>query len=407
MDLTGLKNIPLFQPLQVQDIEYLLRISSLRNYPPGTIIFTEGDESDHLFVVIEGQIDIIKSLGSEVERLVNTLKKDDYLGEMSIVSSERKRTASAITRTGVQVMEIPVNEFEQMIRGNPNLAFDLMKVMVNRLRETELLAIDDLKMKNRQLMESLEELKAAQAQLIAKEKMEFELATARRIQESMLPEKIPSLPGWSLLAHWQPARAVSGDFYDIFPLNDGRLAIILGDVSDKGVPAALIMTVTRSMLRASAVNVSSPAELLERVNNLLCLDVPMGMFVTCHVSFLDLQSGSISYASAGHCRPLLRREGKVQELSCRGIVLGVMPDATYPNYELNLQPGDGLLLYSDGLFEAHNLDGKDFGLQTVQEVFATGQQPIEKLLDRLFIFTGSPHDLEDDITLVFLEKAAR
>jgi serine phosphatase RsbU (regulator of sigma subunit) len=404
MDLFGLRRIQLFQSLHEKDLELILSIASIRDIPAGSVIFREGDASDRILVILQGHIDVVKSFGVEVERLVNTLGEGDFLGEMSIVSNERRRTASAITHTGAQVLEIPVPEFDHLIQQNAELAYELMKVMVRRLRETETTAIQDLKEKNRQLVQSLEELKNTQAQLIAQEKLEYELSTARRIQESMLPEKIPTLPGWQLFAHWQPARAVSGDFYDFIPLADGTLALVVGDVSDKGVPAALIMTVTRSMLRAGAISAISPGDLLARVNDLLCTEIPMGMFVTCHISFLNLASGEITYASAGHCRPLLRRAGNVRELPAKGLALGVLPDFSYQNFQISLEPGDSLLLYSDGLFEAHNQAGDMMGLDSIQEVFASSMQPVEDLLEHLACFTGSKTNPEDDITLVHLER---
>jgi serine phosphatase RsbU (regulator of sigma subunit) len=406
MDSSGLKKISLFHSLQEKDLALIQSIATIRNIPAGTVLFHEGEESNTILIILQGQIDVVKSFGAEVERLVNTLVEGDFLGEMSIVSNEHRRTASAVTHTGTQIMEIPVGEFDLLIQQNAELAYELMKVMVRRLRETETTAILDLKEKNRQLAQSLIDLKNAQAQLIAQEKLEYELSTARRIQESMLPEKIPELQGWKIFAHWQPARSVSGDFYDFIPLADGKLALVVGDVSDKGVPAALIMTVTRSMLRAAAISAATPGDLLARVNDLLCTEIPMGMFVTCHVTFLDLENGEIIYSSAGHCRPLHRRDGKAAELPAKGLALGVLPDIKYMNFQVSLAPGDSLLLYSDGLFEAHNAKGDMMGLESIQQVFASSLHPLESLLHHLALFTGSSENPEDDITLLHLEREA-
>ncbi len=405
MDVTGLRRIPLFQILPEQDMEELLSISTLCDVPPGTVIFREGETSDRLLVILQGQIEVVKSLDTDVERHINTLNGGDFLGEMSIVSHEHRRTASAITHAGAQVLEVPIAELDRIIQANAGLSYELMKVMVSRLRQTESLAIRDLQEKNTQLAQSLVELKNAQAQILAQERLQYELSMARRIQESMLPEKIPALPGWNLSAYWQPARSVSGDLYDFVPLNDGRLALVVGDVSDKGVPAAMIMTITRSMLRAGAVSAETPAALLARVNDLLCEEIPMGMFVTCHVSYFDPNSGEIVYASAGHCRPLLRRCGKVVELPARGLAMGIFPEFRYENFQARLEPGDGLLLYSDGLYEAHDPGGGMLGLEVVQDIFAGSEQPIPSLLRALSGFTGAGQNPEDDVTLLYLERA--
>lgn len=403
MNESLIKQFFLFESLNAEEIKRLLMSAAVREYAPETIIFREGDASEHFLILLEGSIEIVKSMDTEIERTIKTAQQNDFLGEMSVISGEQNRTASARTRTGARVLTIPAKDFDALARHNSALSYALMGVLLRRMRETESITIQDLKEKNRQLVQSLKELQAAQVQLIEKGKMEVELATARQIQQSMLPNSLPNLPGWELAAHWQPALAVSGDFYDVVPLPDGRLALIVGDVSDKGVPAALLMTVTVSMLRAAAVSAPSPSALLTQVNNLLCPEIPMGMFVTCHVSFLNPVTGQVEMASAGHCRPLLRQSGEVTEIHTQGLALGIFEDIVYQTDHVQIEPGSALLLFSDGLNEAHNPDGEMFGLPAVQAVFAqAGNCLIDDILLGLQMFTGPGQDSEDDITLISL-----
>ncbi len=142
-----------------------------------------------------------------------------------------------------------------------------------------------------------------QLELQARERLEQELRVARLIQQTLLPRELPALAGWQVAAYYQPARAVGGDFYDFINLPDGRLGIVIGDVTDKGVPAALVMATTRAILRAAAQRLSSPGEVLERANELLCPDIPPKMFVTCLYAILDPTTGRLNYANAGHDLP--------------------------------------------------------------------------------------------------------
>lgn len=246
-----------------------------------------------------------------------------------------------------------------------------------------------------------------QSEARGRERIAQELRVARVIQQTLLPKDIPNLPGWQMAAHWQPARAVSGDFYDFIHFSDGRLGIIIGDVTDKGVPAALVMATTRSILRAAAERLVAPGAVLERVNNTLCPDIPANMFVTCLYVLLDLHSGTIRFANAGHNLPYLRTGGGIVELRASGMPLGLLPEMTYEEKEAGLQPGDQLILYSDGLVEAHNPGGEMFGFPRLRELLSGATcsgQMIPCLVDALADFTGPGWEQEDDVTFVSLAR---
>src|SRR5918993_3190962 len=197
---------------------------------------------------------------------------------------------------------------------------------------------------------------------LMRQSTEQELRLARSIQRASLPEEVPDLEGWQISPFYQPAREVGGDFYDFIEIDDERLGIVLGDATGKGVPAALVMASTRSMLRAVAqASNYSPADVLGRVNDSLVADIPPNVFVTCFYAILDPKSASLSYANAGHDLPYVRRGGDCEELMARGMPLGLMPGMSYEEKEITLDAGEVAFFYTDGLVEAHAPDGEMFG----------------------------------------------
>ncbi len=241
-----------------------------------------------------------------------------------------------------------------------------------------------------------------QLEAAERERMAQELAVARLIQQTLLPQSLPELDGWGVAAYYQPARAVGGDFYDFRTLPDGRLAIVIGDVTDKGVPAALVMATTRTLLRAATEQTGSPGAVLERVNDLLHPDIPARMFVTCLYAVLNPATGHLIYANAGHDLPYRAGPGGVEELRARGMPLGLLPGMGYEEKEITLTPGDTLLLYSDGLVEAHDPQREMYGFPKLRDELAdfSGGDLVDYLLATLHTFVGPGWEQEDDVTLV-------
>jgi serine phosphatase RsbU (regulator of sigma subunit) len=248
-----------------------------------------------------------------------------------------------------------------------------------------------------------------------RERIEQELRVARLIQQTLLPKTLPELPGYDVAAYYQPAREVGGDFYDFLDLEDGRLGLVVGDVTDKGVPAALVMATTRTLLRAAAQRLFSPGEVLRRANDALVTDIPPNMFITCLYAILDLESGRLVYANAGHDLPYRRRAGRSEgadELRATGMPLGLMPGMGYEEKEIVLEKGESVLFYSDGLVEAHDPGGEMFGFPRLRRLIAahgagSGDKLVDFLLAELARFTGERWEQEDDITLVTLQRSTR
>ncbi|MFN8622448.1 MAG: SpoIIE family protein phosphatase [Chloroflexota bacterium] len=246
------------------------------------------------------------------------------------------------------------------------------------------------------------------AELQARERLEQEMRVATMIQQQFLPRELPDLPGWTVAAHYDPARAVGGDFYDFIHLPDGRLAIVEGDVTDKGVPAALIMARTQSVLRGEAVRLLSPAAVLAAANDILCPEMPPRMFVTCLMLVIDPVTGHVEYANAGHNLPYVRTADGVEEWRATGMPLGLLPGMGYEQKEAVLEPGQSVLLYSDGLIEAHGPAGDMFGFPGLRALMAeprSGAGLVPDVVAALRAFTGEGWEQEDDITLVALDRA--
>src|SRR5215207_5414048 len=243
-----------------------------------------------------------------------------------------------------------------------------------------------------------------------RELVEQELEVARTIQQASLPEEVPKLEGWEISPYYQPAREVGGDFYDFHLLSEGRLGVVVGDATGKGVPAALVMSTTLGMLRLAAQSYSSPGEMLKRVNEALFPYIPPNMFVTCFYAILDPNSGSLTYANAGHDLPYLHHhDGEAKELRARGMPLGLMSSMAYEEKELVLEAGESVLFYSDGLVEAHDPKGEMFGFPRLRALIAEHAEERslgEYLLEELYSFVGEGWEQEDDITLVTLRCSA-
>jgi serine phosphatase RsbU (regulator of sigma subunit) len=246
-----------------------------------------------------------------------------------------------------------------------------------------------------------------QAEARNRERIEQELKIAQIIQQQFLPKSVPDLPSWHVAAFYRPARTVGGDFYDFIELPDGRVMFVVGDVTDKGIPAALVMASTHALLRSTAPRLISPGAVLTHVNDLLCADIPAHMFVTCLALVLDPVTGQVEFANAGHDVPYVRTAGGVAELRARGMPLGLMPGMEYEEKSFRFQPGDCALLHSDGLAEAHAPDREMFGFPRVAELAGrgpSGEELIDLCLTELSAFTGPDAEQEDDITLVSLER---
>jgi serine phosphatase RsbU (regulator of sigma subunit)/anti-sigma regulatory factor (Ser/Thr protein kinase) len=248
-----------------------------------------------------------------------------------------------------------------------------------------------------------------QAEAEERERIQQELQVAALIQQTLLPKELPAIPGWHVDAFYRPARAVGGDFYDFIALDDGRLGVVIGDVTDKGVPAALVMATCRSMLRAAAQRHTSPAEVLGDVNDALVPEIPPAMFVTCLYAIIDTEAGELVFANAGHNLPYVRTADGVIELRATGMPLGLMPAMPYDEKSYSMASGEVMVLTSDGITEAHDPDGEMYGFSRLMSRVArkpSNDDMVAAVVRDLEEFTGADVEQEDDITLVVVRRTS-
>ena len=256
-----------------------------------------------------------------------------------------------------------------------------------------------------------------QRETVERERLEREMQLAREIQQAFLPHELPELQGWELQTYWRPAREVGGDFFDVFELPGNRLGLVIADVADKGMPAALFMTLVRTLLRATIQTVDSPARALERLNDLIVPDAPSGMFVTIAFALLTLDTGVMLLANAGHNPPIVARQrsGTLQRLVRGGMALGVQDANHIEEQQLTLESGDYLVMYTDGITEAFSAQDDLFGEQRLLDVIHSAMQPepdnpdrsaaamLQAIEDRLAAFVGEIPP-SDDITLLVVKN---
>ena len=243
-----------------------------------------------------------------------------------------------------------------------------------------------------------------------KKRMEYELGLARQIQTSFLPDACPQVPGYEICSQWQTAREVSGDFYDFIPLRDGRLGIVIADVSDKGMAAAMFMALARTIVRTMAIGKPTAHETLERANDVILADARSEMFVTVFYAMLDPRTHRLDYVIAGHNPPLIYRaaQNQVTTLQGRGIALGVLPDVSFQEHEIQLEPGDMILMYTDGATDAINANEEEFGLERLVNILASKANAspdamVGEIIRGLADFAGEGAHF-DDVTLVGIKR---
>ena len=363
IDEEYLAQIPLFAELDARERHELAGVLRARELPPGVLLYREGDPGDAMCVLLEGEVDVVKALGSPEERVLGRRQSGEFLGEMSLLDADGRRTASVRTVTSLYFAELTRADFPLVLRRCPGLAYELLKILSRRLQQAHDGTIHDLRAKNRLLEQAYEELRTAQAQLVETEKLERELQVARQIQASMLPHELPLLACFEFGAWMQAAEAVGGDLFDFVTLPSGRIGVTIGDVSDKGVPAALFMALTRSLVRAETGQSSTPGDLLRRVNKLLLDMNDAGMFVTMLYGELDPATGQFAYARAGHETPFsLDRDGRL--LVARpdtGQPLGLFEDPLVDEQTIQLSPGSVLVLHTDGATDMTDPAGEAYG----------------------------------------------
>ena len=407
-----LKKIPLFASLPSSEIKYLASRLIPYKCPKNHILFHEGSREDGFYLLLEGEVEIFKSIGSSDEHSLGIRKAVSLLGEMSLFSRDGYRTATVLALTDLVLYQMDRTEFDALLHRQPLLGYEMVRLFSNRLEESENLTILELQEKNERLRSAFRELKAAQKQIIEKEKLEHELELSSRIQRSILPHSLPRRRGFDFGASMIPAHAVGGDFYTFLSLDKGHVGIVVGDVCDKGVPAALFMSLVYSLIRVEAWNSRSPIKVLRQVNrHLLGMVTNSSMFVTLIYGILNCENGHFHYARAAHPTPILL-DGKGAGLPVRtrpGQPLGLFGHLPIDEERIVIPPGGTLLLFTDGLDEASNVEGIEFGDdgRLTASLASARHKRAQRICEHLWADIQTFHDglpQEDDFTAVIIKR---
>jgi len=362
-----------FKGLDEGHLDQLRQLARQRTYPAGTVLCHQGKVEDVFYIVVSGQVAITRVQPEGEEQLLGIARPNDYFGELSLLDAE-PRMASCTTVMETTVLEITEAVFRRLLAESPPIARAITRRVVRNMRALDRMTIAELQETNKALQEAYEELQRAQAGLVEKERLEHELEIAAEVQRSLLPSFLPQYPDYHFAAHQQPARRVGGDFYDVIALDDVHVGLLLADVVDKSIHAALFMAVTRTLFRTASRYSLSPAAVAEEVHRGMLDISDAEMFVTACYGVLHRPSGRLTYVLAGQERPLLARPGGgVVPLSGSGRFLGIVADLSLQEYEVNLHPGDRLLLFSDGVTDAENGREEPYGHWQLEATFARSQ----------------------------------
>jgi sigma-B regulation protein RsbU (phosphoserine phosphatase) len=405
-----LRRVPLLSELPEGVINMLASTLKVVDIESGEVLCRENEPGDSLYIVIEGRVEILLGIETPDEKIITSIGPGEFIGEMSLVLPGGLRTASVRAATPARLWMMTRVDFDALLHRQPTLAYAMVKTLTMRLDSTNVSGFRELQEKNRLLQIAYDELKAAQAQIIEKERLERELQVAAEIQMGILPQNLPRVLGYDFGALMVPARLVGGDFYDVFFLDGNRIGFVIGDVADKGIPSAIFMARVHAFIMAEATHSSDPAGVLRRVNDHLIHLEQSAQFVTVIYGILDIAAGAFTYARAGHELPLaISGDGMVRTLPHNtGQAVGMLEGLILDEHSFSIPPGGTLVLFTDGLTDCRNLQHEPFGYERVAMVLGgqsgrSGQHVCNALWEALQNYqSGSLQD--DDVTLVAIHR---
>jgi sigma-B regulation protein RsbU (phosphoserine phosphatase) len=406
MDKDIIRSVPIFSSLPDEEVERLAETLNLKEIPKGSLLLEEGTRGVCYYIIIDGEVEVIKALGTTDERELGVRGPGSFIGEMSLFSEDGLHTASVRARTHLTLLEMSHADLDDLLHRHPSFAYGMMLTISRRLDESENITIRDLRRKNVELQRAYDDLQAAQEELIEKEALERELDVARDIQRSILPREFPDCPHLEFGASITPMAQVGGDFFDFIPLGGDRFGIAIGDVTDHGVPAALFMMLTATLLRVISQQFSSPKEVLIEVNRRLMRMNEAEMFVTLLYGVFDCSDKSFRYARAGHELPIVFcSDGEIMPVDRKpGQPLGLFNSPSLDEHVLNLPENCLLMMYTDGVPNTLDQERQMFGMDRFYEVMKSAprrnaQEICDQVISALEKYRGAnaPYD---DVTLV-------
>lgn len=394
--------------LDEETLHLLRQVAKRVEYPANSTLCHQGEVEHVFYVVVKGNVAVIRMLDDGQERILNMVGKNGYFGEMGLID-DSPRAANCVTITPTTVLEVTEEAFDGFVKNSPPLANLLLQRILSNARNLDRMYIEDLQTKNEALEQAYTRLKAAQARLVEQERLERELELAAQVQRNLLRQELPQFPDYGFAAYLEPARQVGGDFYDVLAIDEEHVGVLIADVADKGFHAALFMAVTRTLFLREGRHSLSPAE--------VALAVHKGMFeianndevfLTAFYGVLHRPTGKLTYIRAAHERPFLLRPGReVMALPGGDRFLGMMPDLTLHEETVDLEPGDRLIMFSDGVPDAVNEADEGYSNQQLAATIAACEQKsaaeiVDYLVKDVARWQGNAAPF-DDLTLLVLE----
>lgn len=394
--------------LDEDTLQLLRQVAKRVEYPPNTTLCHQGEVEHVFYVVVKGNVAVVRVLDSGEERILNMVGKNGYFGEMGLID-DSPRAANCVTLTPTTVLEVTEEAFDTFVKNSPPLANLLLQRILSNARNLDRMYIDDLQKKNEALEQAYASLKAAQARLVEQERLERELELAAQVQRNLLRQELPQFPDYDFASYLQPARQVGGDFYDVLEIDDEHVGVLIADVADKGFHAALFMAVTRTLFLREGRHSLSPAAVALAVHDgMFEIANNDEVFLTAFYGVLHRPTGRLTYIRAAHERPFLLRPGRdVMALPGGGRFLGMMPNLQLVEETIELLPGDRLVMFSDGVPDAVNEADQGYtNQQLAAAITACGQRPAAEIVAYLVKdvaqWQGKAAPF-DDLTLLVLE----
>jgi sigma-B regulation protein RsbU (phosphoserine phosphatase) len=391
--------------LPKEDLHTLTNVVVTNEYPAGSIICREGDLEDIFYIIQDGKVAFTKKT-TDGEQFLGLKGRGEFFGELGVLDrAPRAATVHAIS--DCWLIEIHEETLDQILTRNPSVARAIMRGLTRSVRDTDKITIAELQLKNYELAKTLDNLRAAQTELLRRERLKRDLEIAAQVHKSILPTSFPEVPGFEFAAKARPAREIGGDLYDVVDMGQNQIGIVMADASGKSVQAAIYMAVVRALFLSETNANLSPLETAHRIHNLLMNVSTAEMFVTAFYATLNYTTRRMKYIRAGHDRPVYYHAATSQTslLDPPGRFLGLLPDLLIEEKEITVESGDTLVCYSDGVTDVVRPgDGEMYGLKRLSEIVSReGHRSAQALVDTIVNDIDSFREGEeqpDDLTLL-------
>ncbi|MCB0169665.1 MAG: SpoIIE family protein phosphatase [Anaerolineae bacterium] len=387
------------------DLNVLIQAVNKSEYEAGSIVCREGELEPVFYIIQDGKVAFTKKM-DKGEQFLGLKGRGEFFGELGVLDrAPRAATVHAIS--DCKLLEIHETTLDMILTRNPSVARAIMRGITRSVRDTDQITIAELQLKNDELGRTLDNLRAAQAELVRRERMKRDLEIAAIVHQSILPTSFPEIPNFEFAAIARPAREIGGDLYDVIPIDDKNVGIVMADASGKSVQAAIYMAVVRALFLSQAHAHLSTTEIAHQVHELLLKVSTAEMFVTAFYANLNYTTRSMTYIRGGHDRPVLYRAAtqEIELLDAPGRFLGLLPNLIVQEESLSFEKGDILVCYSDGVTDATRPDDQEmYGLERLQTIVTReGHRPAKELANIIVTDIDEFRDGEeqpDDLTLL-------